>query len=152
MIGLLQRVSQASVSIDGETVATIGRGILVLAAVEQNDGPQQARRLAQRLLSYRMFSDDSGRMNHNVCQIGGDLLIVPQFTLAADTQRGNRPGFSNAAEPDHGQLMFDHMVAVVRESYQRVQTGRFGEDMDVCLVNQGPVTFWLRVPPAESAT
>jgi len=148
MIGLLQRVSHASVSIDGETIATIGQGILVLAAVEQNDGPQQAERLAERLLSYRMFGDDSGRMNHDVRQIDGDLLLVPQFTLAADTQRGNRPGFSNAAEPAHGQLLFNHMVTAVKESYQRVQTGRFGADMDIALVNQGPVTFWLRVPPA----
>ncbi len=147
MIGLLQRVSQASVRIDGEPVATIGQGILVLTAVECNDTPQQAERLAERLLSYRMFADDSGKMNHNVRQIDGDLLLVPQFTLAADTQRGNRPGFSKAAEPAHGALLFDHLVAAARESYQRVQTGRFGADMDVALVNQGPVTFWLRVPP-----
>ncbi len=147
MIGLLQRVSEASVSIEGQTIATIGRGLLVLAAVERGDERQQAERLADRLLSYRVFEDDHGKMNLNLAKIDGDLLIVPQFTLAADTSSGNRPGFSRAAEPAHGLAMFNHLVEALTRQHPRIATGRFGANMDVALTNQGPVTFWLRVRP-----
>jgi len=149
VIGLLQRVAGASVRIDGETVAEIGRGLLVLVAVERGDTAQQAERLAERLLSYRVFGDDRGRMNLDITRIDGDLLLVPQFTLAADTRRGNRPGFSHAADPQQGQLLFEQLVDAARARWQRVSTGRFGANMDVALVNHGPVTFWLQVPPAD---
>jgi len=147
MIGLLQRVSRASVSIGGETVATIGRGLLVLVAVEQGDAPAQAERLAERLLSYRVFEDDRGRMNLDVVKIEGDLLLVPQFTLAANTRKGNRPGFSRAAPPQSSKALFARLVGAVKKRYPRIAAGRFGADMDVTLTNQGPVTFWLQVPP-----
>lgn len=147
MIGLLQRVNHASVTVEGETTGRIGRGLMVLVAVQRGDGPEQARRLAERLLSYRVFEDDSGRMNLDVTQIGGGLLLVPQFTLAADTGKGNRPSFSRAADPQQGQALFDECVAAARARWEKVATGRFGADMDVELLNQGPVTFWLEVPP-----
>jgi len=147
MIGLLQRVSHASVTVGGEVTGQIGQGLLVLIAVQRGDGPEQARRLAERLLSYRVFEDDTGRMNLDVTRIGGGLLLVPQFTLAADTGKGNRPSFSRAAEPAEGQALFDECVAAVRARWDKVATGRFGANMDVELLNQGPVTFWLEVPP-----
>jgi D-tyrosyl-tRNA(Tyr) deacylase len=146
MIGLLQRVSRASVTVDGEVTGEIGPGLLVLIAVERHDGPAQARRLAERLLAYRVFEDDAGRMNLDVTQIGGGLLLVPQFTLAADTGKGNRPSFSRPAEPERGRVLFNECVAAARAGWQNVATGRFGADMDVELVNRGPVTFWLEVP------
>ena len=149
MIGLLQRVSEAAVEIDGNTIAQIGTGLLVLVAVERGDGAAQATRLAERLLNYRVFRDAQGRLNLNVRQAGGNLLLVPQFTLAADTSQGNRPGFSRAADPADGETMFDALVAAVRQSLPQAQTGRFGADMAVRLVNDGPVTFSLRVPPGS---
>ena len=149
MIGLLQRVSHASVMVDGEVTGEIGRGLMVLVAVQRNDAPQQARRLAERLLSYRVFEDDTGRMNLDVTQVDGGLLLVPQFTLAADTGKGNRPSFSRAAEPAAGQGLFEECVAAARARWDKVATGRFGANMDVELLNQGPVTFWLEVPPAQ---
>jgi D-tyrosyl-tRNA(Tyr) deacylase len=149
MIGLLQRVTHASVTVEGETTGQIGRGLMVLVAVQRGDGPEQARRLAERLLSYRVFEDDSGRMNLDLTQIGGGLLLVPQFTLAADTGKGNRPSFSRAADPQQGQALFDECVAAARARWENVATGRFGASMDVELLNQGPVTFWLEVPPAH---
>jgi D-aminoacyl-tRNA deacylase len=148
MIGLLQRVSHADVSVDGETIARIGRGLLVLVGVERGDGPAQARRLAERLLAYRVFPDAEGRMNLDVRDSSGSVLLVPQFTLAADTAKGNRPGFSRAADPGEGQALFDDLVRVAGASGVPVATGRFGADMQVTLTNDGPVTFWLRVPPA----
>lgn len=144
MIGLIQRVSEASVSVGGERIAAIGRGLLVLVAVERADRPADAARLAERLLSYRVFPDDAGRMNLSVRDVGGRLLLVPQFTLAADTSRGNRPGFSQAADPAHGQALFDELVAAVAQSGVTFALGRFGADMQVALINDGPVTFWLR--------
>ncbi|MFQ5634625.1 MAG: D-aminoacyl-tRNA deacylase [Gammaproteobacteria bacterium] len=149
MIGLLQRVSHASVKVDGEIVGAIGRGLLVLVAVQRGDRPEHARRLAERLLSYRVFDDPDGRMNLDVTQIDGGLLLVPQFTLAANTDKGNRPSFSRAAEPGRGRELFDACVAAARSRWQRVETGRFGADMEVELLNRGPVTFRLEVPPAE---
>jgi len=147
MIGLLQRVSEGQVDIGGETVAAIGEGLVVLIGVECGDEAPQADRLAERLLNYRVFSDEQGRMNLNVRQIGGAILLVPQFTLAADTERGNRPGFSRAADPAIGEVLFDQLVAAIRKTGITTATGRFGADMQVRLCNNGPVTFTLRVEP-----
>lgn len=145
MIGLLQRVSHAQVAIDDEVVGRIGPGLLVLVAVQPDDGVAQARRLAERLLSYRVFEDDAGRMNLDVTQMGGGILLVPQFTLAADTGKGNRPSFTRAAAPEQGRALFDECVATIRSRWDDVATGVFGANMDVELLNQGPVTFWLEV-------
>ena len=147
MIGLLQRVSEASVRVDGALVAGIGRGLLVLLGVEAGDAERQADRLLERLLGYRVFPDEAGRMNRSLVDIGGGLLLVPQFTLAADTARGNRPSFSAAAAPEAGAALFDYLVGRARDAHAEVASGRFGADMKVSLVNDGPVTFWLRVPP-----
>ena len=150
MIGLLQRVSEASVRVDGEIVGQIGAGLMVLVAVERGDSPLQAERLAERLVSYRVFEDNAGKMNLDVRQASGGLLLVPQFTLAADTGRGNRPSFSAAADPAIGRELFDLLVREVSQRCPRVATGQFGANMAVSLVNQGPVTFLLRVPPDSS--
>ena len=143
MIGLLQRVSSARVAVAGETIGEIGRGLLVLVGVQRDDTPAQAARLLERLLAYRVFPDDQGRMNLDLRQISGGLLLVPQFTLAADTRRGNRPGFSRAAAPEHGAALFDTLVRLAQDSWQQVSSGQFGADMQVALVNDGPVTFLL---------
>lgn len=145
MIALLQRVSSASVTVSGREIARIGRGILALVGVEPNDGDKEVERTAERMLAYRLFEDDKGRMNRDISQIGGELLLVPQFTLAADTDSGNRPGFSTAAPPELGRRRFEELVESVRRRGQRVATGEFGADMQVALVNDGPVTFILRV-------
>jgi len=147
MIGLLQRVSTASVSVDGAIVGRIERGLLVLLGVQRGDGEREAERLIERLVTYRVFADDAGRMNRSVLDVGGGLLLVPQFTLAADTSQGTRPGFSRAAEPDHGRRLFDHAASIARQRLSTVQTGVFGANMQVALVNDGPVTFWLEVKP-----
>lgn len=149
MIGLIQRVSSASVTVDGQTVGAIGRGILVLAAVEPDDGEGQVARMAERLLGYRIFPDDAGKMNRSTLDIEGGVLLVPQFTLAADTTRGMRPSFTSAAPPELGRRLFDELTQAVRSRIgagcdERIQTGRFGADMKVALVNDGPVTFLLR--------
>ena len=149
MIGLLQRVSSASVAVDGETIAAIGPGLLVLIGVQRGDTVRQAERLAERLLAYRVFPDAAGRMNLDVTQAGGSLLLVPQFTLAANTRKGNRPGFDRAAPPESGRRLFDRLVAEIRTRWPHVATGRFGAEMSVSLVNEGPVTFWLETPPAR---
>ena len=148
MIGLLQRVSEASVEVGGERVAAIGRGLLVLVGVERGDGPAQAERLAERLLAFRVFDDGAGRMNLDVREAGGALLLVPQFTLAADTAKGNRPGFSRAAEPARGEALFAALVEAVRARGGRVETGVFGATMRVALLNEGPATFWLQASAA----
>ena len=145
MIGLLQRVNEARVEIAGETVAAIGRGLLVLIGVQREDGEAQANRLLERLLGYRVFADEQGRMNRSLRDIGGDLLLVPQFTLPADTHSGTRPGFSSAAPPEQGRRLFSFLEQQARAAYAHVQNGRFGADMQVALVNDGPVTFWLEV-------
>ncbi len=146
MISAIQRVARAEVAVDGECVAKIGRGILALVAVERGDGETQAERLAERILSYRIFPDDEDRMNLNLQDIQGELLLVSQFTLAADTRKGARPSFTPAAPPDEGRRLFELFVDKVRKKHAGVQTGRFGANMQVSLVNDGPVTFILRAP------
>ena len=149
MIGLIQRVTEASVSVEGITVGAIGKGLLVLLAVEPGDTTAQADRMVERLAGYRVFDDDAGRMNLSVSDTCGGLLLVPQFTLAADTRRGMRPSFTRAAPPALGQALFDEVVARARARLgDRVATGRFGAHMRVSLVNDGPVTFWIHVSPA----
>lgn len=143
MIGLLQRVTQARVSVDGQVVGEIGPGLLGLIDVQAGDGPANARRLAERLVSYRVFADRDGKMNLCLRDTGGGLLLVPQFTLAADTHKGNRPSFSTAAEPEQARRLFEELVAAARALHPRVATGRFGAEMCVALENHGPVTFWL---------
>jgi D-tyrosyl-tRNA(Tyr) deacylase len=148
MIGLLQRVREASVLVAGETVGAIGIGLLVLVGVERGDSEIQAQRLLERLLGYRIFADAQGRMNLSVRDIGGGLLLVPQFTLAADTRKGARPSFTSAAVPEVGERLFDYLVAQARLLHGVVAIGRFGAPMQVSLINDGPVTFWLQVQPA----
>jgi len=148
MISLLQRVSEASVVVDGSTTGAIGPGILALIGVQRFDSEKQADRLLQRILSYRIFPDGQGKMNLDLVQAGGALLLVPQFTLAADTNSGNRPSFTPAAPPHEGERLFDYLVRQAHTALGDVQTGVFGADMQVRLVNEGPVTFWLQVPPA----
>lgn len=147
MIGLLQRVRSASVSVAGETVGAIGPGLLVLVGVERGDGEREADRLLERLLGYRVFPDAEGKMNLSVAEVAGGLLLVPQFTLPADTRKGMRPSFTPAAAPEEGRRLFEYLAGRARSRHPVVATGRFGEDMDVALVNRGPVTLWLRVDP-----
>ena len=153
VIGLLQRVSRAQVTVQGEVIARIGRGLLVLVGVEKGDDAHAAQKLAHRLLNYRVFADAHGRMNLSLLDVGGQMLLVPQFTLAADTRKGMRPGFSAAATPAAGREGFDALCAAMRRQGAEsgvalaegwLQTGRFGADMAVELVNDGPVTFYLR--------
>ena len=147
MIGLLQRVSEASVTVAGEQIAGIGTGLLVLVGMQPGDGEREADRLLERLLGYRVFPDSEGRMNLGLRDTGGGLLLVPQFTLAADTRSGMRPGFSTAADPGTGERLFAYLAAAAARRHAVVATGRFGVDMQVALVNNGPVTFWLEVRP-----
>jgi D-aminoacyl-tRNA deacylase len=144
MIALLQRVTSASVMVDDETVGAIDAGLLVLVGVEPGDGEPQAQRMCERLLGYRVFGDATGRMNLSLTDTGGGLLLVPQFTLAADTRSGLRPSFTTAATPEDGKRWFDRLVELARATHPGVATGRFGAHMQVRLVNDGPVTFWLR--------
>ena len=151
MLGLLQRVSQASVRVDGSVVGQIGPGLLVLLAVEPGDGPAEAERMLERLVGYRVFPDRAGRMNLSLQDTEGGLLLVPQFTLAADTRKGMRPSFTTAASPGQGRELFDYTVQSARRLLgERLATGRFGSEMQVDLRNEGPVTFLLRVPPAST--
>lgn len=143
MIALLQRVSEAKVVVDGSTIGAVGRGLLVLVAVHREDTPREVTRLAERILGYRVFPDDEGRMNRSLVDIAGELLLVPQFTLAADTRKGTRASFTRAAAPEVGSDYFDRLVARCREQLATVETGEFGANMQVHLVNDGPVTFWL---------
>lgn len=147
MIALIQRVTEASVSIGGERIATIGPGLVAFVAVEQGDGEAESGRMAERLLRFRLFADEDGRMNLNLGQAGGELLLVSQFTLAADTDSGHRPSFSASAPAAQARRVFDDLAGRIRDLGQSVSTGRFGADMQVALVNDGPVTFFLRVPP-----
>lgn len=144
VIALLQRVSEASVRVDDETVGAIDAGLMVLVAVEPGDGEPQAKRMCERLLGYRVFPDAEDRMNLSLADTGGGLLLVPQFTLAADTRKGMRPSFTTAAAPAEGRRWFERLVELVRAAHPRVATGRFGAHMQVQLVNDGPVTFILR--------
>lgn len=143
MIGLIQRVAEAEVSVAGERIARIGRGLLVLVAVQRDDGPAEAGRLAERIHGYRVFPDVDGRMNRSLADIGGGLLLVPQFTLAADTRKGTRASFTRVAPPEIGAEGFARLVEACRARIPDACTGRFGADMQVILVNDGPVTFWL---------
>ncbi|WP_329742038.1 D-aminoacyl-tRNA deacylase [Dyella sp. A6] len=143
MIALIQRVSNAHVDVDGQTVGAIGAGLLALVAVQPDDSEAQARRLLERVLGYRVFADADGKMNRSLADTGGGLLLVSQFTLAADTRSGRRPSFTTAAPPEHGRRCFEHLVELARAAHPGVETGRFGAHMQVHLVNDGPVTFWL---------
>jgi len=146
MIALIQRVTQARVDVDGETVGAIGAGLLALVAVEPGDDEARMERMAERLLGYRVFSDADDKMNLSLAGTGGGLLLVSQFTLAADTRKGMRPGFSTAASPEHGRRGFERLLAICRERHSSVglvETGRFGAHMVISLVNDGPVTFRL---------
>ncbi|XAH24427.1 D-aminoacyl-tRNA deacylase [Xylophilus sp. GW821-FHT01B05] len=147
MIALLQRVSEARVRIAGETVGEIGAGLLVLLCAERGDTESEADRLLAKLLKLRIFGDDAGKMNRSVQDVAGGLLVVSQFTLAADTSSGTRPGFSNAAAPADGQRLYDYFVQRAQAAHAPVQTGRFGADMQVQLTNDGPVTIPLTVRP-----
>lgn len=144
MIGLIQCVSEASARVDGQIVGQVARGLLVLVGVEQHDSHASAQRLLERILTYRVFPDEQGKMNLSLADIDGGLLLVPQFTLAADTRKGTRPSFSFAAAPDHGKAMFEYFVKFAKEKHPTVETGAFGADMKVGLINDGPVTFWLQ--------
>ncbi|MCB1759602.1 MAG: D-tyrosyl-tRNA(Tyr) deacylase [Gammaproteobacteria bacterium] len=145
MIALLQRVSEARVDVAGESIASIGRGLLVLVGVERADDRAKAERLLERLLGYRVFADHCGRMNLSLTQIDGGLLLVPQFTLVADTAKGMRPGFSAAAPPQQGEALFDYLCDLAANRHGKLGRGVFGADMQVSLCNDGPVTFRLRV-------
>ncbi len=145
MIALIQRVTRASVTVDQETTGEIGAGLLVLLGVEKEDNQQKADRLCERVLGYRIFSDEQGKMNLNVRQAGGRVLVVSQFTLAADTERGMRPGFSRGAAPQQAEALYDYFVERCRSQGVEAATGRFAADMQVALGNDGPGSFWLQV-------
>jgi D-tyrosyl-tRNA(Tyr) deacylase len=148
MIGLLQRVTRARVEVAAESVGAIGKGLMVLVCSERGDEEGHADRLLERLLNYRVFSDTEGKMNLSLRDVQGGLLLVPQFTLAADTTKGNRPSFTPAAPPAAGARLFDYLLARAHQLHAPVESGRFGADMQVTLTNDGPVTIWLRVDPA----
>ena len=150
MIALLQRVLEARVVVDGETMGAIGAGLMVLLCAERNDSEREADALLSKLLSYRVFADNAGKMNRSVADTGGGLLLVPQFTLAADTQSGTRPSFTPAAPPEEGRRLFDYFVLKARARHADVATGQFGAHMQVSLTNDGPVTFWLQVKPQST--
>ena len=144
MIGLLQRVKSASVTVDGEVIGSAGQGRLVLVCAEKGDTEEQSEKLAKKVLAYRIFEDENGKMNKSLTDIGGDILIVSQFTLAAETSKGLRPSFTPAADPETGKKLYEHFVSKVKESGLRTETGEFGAYMQVALVNDGPVTIWLK--------
>ena len=147
MIALLQRVTTARVTVDGAVVGAIDAGLMVLVCAERGDSEREADALLAKLLSYRVFADAAGKMNRSVADVAGGLLLVPQFTLAADTRSGTRPSFSPAAAPEDGRRLFDHVVRQARARHAKVEVGQFGADMQVSLTNDGPVTFWLQVTP-----
>lgn len=150
MIALIQRVSQASVVVDGVTIGAIDAGLMVLLCAERGDSEKQADALLKKLLAYRIFSDENGKMNRSVTDTAGGLLLVPQFTLAADTNSGTRPSFTPAAAPELGRQLFDYFVRNAKAKHGQVETGQFGADMQVSLTNDGPVTFWLQIKPPAS--
>lgn len=147
MIALLQRVSGASVAVEGQLIGAIEAGLMVLVCAEKGDGEREADLLLAKLLGYRVFADHAGKMNLSVADVAGGLLLVPQFTLAADTKSGTRPSLTPAAAPADGLRLFDHFVRQARARHDKVETGKFGADMKVSLTNDGPVTFWLQVTP-----
>ena len=151
MIALIQRVTRAEVTVDSQTVGAISRGILALVGVRRGDTTASADRLLERVLTYRIFSDEQGKMNLSLRDIQGELLLVSQFTLAADTQKGNRAGFSTAAAPEDARRLFDYFLDRARAVHGTVASGVFGANMQVSLVNDGPVTFWLETPAASVA-
>ena len=144
MIGLLQRVQSASVTVDGQVVGSAGKGLLVLVCAEKGDTVEQCEKLAKKVLAYRIFEDENGKMNKSLSDIHGDILVVSQFTLAADTAKGLRPSFTPAADPETGKKLYEYFVEKVKESDLRTETGEFGAYMQVALVNDGPVTIWLK--------
>ncbi|WP_422388845.1 D-aminoacyl-tRNA deacylase [Keguizhuia sedimenti] len=150
MIALLQRVSQASVTVDGKLIGAIEQGLLVLLCAERGDTKKEADQLIAKLLSYRVFADEAGKMNRSVSDIAGGLLLVPQFTLAADTRSGTRPSFTPAAPPELGKSLFEYAQTKARSLHAKVESGEFGAHMQVALVNDGPVTFWLQSKPIEA--
>ena len=149
MIALLQRVSEASVRVDGELIGRIDQGLLIFLCAERNDTEKEADALLAKLLAYRVFYDADGKMNLNVAQVNGGVLLVPQFTLTADTRSGTRPSFTPAAPPALARQLFDYVVDRARTMHSVVETGQFGTDMKVALINDGPVTFWLHLPPTH---
>lgn len=151
MIGLLQRVRSAHVSINNNIIASIETGLLVLIGVEKGDTQQQADRLLDKLLGYRVFPDKVGKMNLSLSEVNGGLLLVPQFTLPADTKKGMRPSFSSAATPDLGEKLFEYLLLSAKQKHANVDSGHFGTDMQVSLTNDGPVTFWLQISPDEKS-
>ena len=151
MIALIQRVTEARVEVDGRVVGAVGRGILALVGVERGDSEAQAERLVEKVLGYRIFPDQAGKMNLSLLNIRGELLAVPQFTLAADTKTGTRAGFSTAASPDEGMRLFNLFVGISKKQIQETKTGQFGADMKISLVNDGPVTFWLQSSPSKQS-
>lgn len=149
MIALIQRVRKAHVEVDDEVIGTIGRGMLALVGVERHDTDAQAERILKRILGYRIFPDETGRMSRSLTEIEGELLLVPQFTLVADTRKGMRASFSSAASPAVGERLFKKLLELAAQSHLTVKAGRFCTDMQVHLVNDGPVTFWLQSPPLQ---
>jgi D-tyrosyl-tRNA(Tyr) deacylase len=149
MISIIQRVNSAKVTVNNKDIAKIDTGIMALVAVEKEDTQKDAERLLERILNYRIFADDNDRMNLSLRDIKGGLLLVPQFTLAADTQKGNRPSFISAAPPEKGRQLFEYLQQHAATAYPNVQFGQFGADMQVSLINNGPVTFTLRTPVAH---
>ncbi len=149
MIALLQRVHHANVTVSGKLIASIEEGLLVFIGIEKNDTVEQATHLLKRLLAYRIFSDENDKMNLSVKDIDGGLLLVPQFTLAANTNKGLRPSFTSAASPDDGKILFEYLCNNAKQLHHTVSTGLFGADMQVSLTNNGPVTFWLQSPPEK---
>lgn len=151
MIGLLQRVNHAEVHVDGARIAAIKAGLAVLVGIERGDAFTQAQRLVERLLAYRVFPDGQGRMNRSLVESGGELLLIPQFTLPADTRKGTRPSFSNAAAPEQGERLYNELCELARRLYPKTCSGRFGAHMQLTLTNDGPVTFWLQAKPTTRA-
>lgn len=144
MIGLLQRVKNASVTVNDQVIGTVGKGLLVLVCAEKGDSEEQCEKLAKKVLAYRIFEDENGKMNKSVSDIGGEILIVSQFTLAADTAKGLRPSFTPAADPETGKRLYEHFIEKIKESGLKTETGQFGANMQVALINDGPVTIWLK--------
>lgn len=144
MIGLLQRVKNASVTVNDQVIGAVEKGLLILVCAEKGDSEEQCEKLAKKVLAYRIFEDENGKMNKSVSDIGGEILIVSQFTLAADTAKGLRPSFKPAADPETGKRLYEHFIEKVGESGLKTQTGQFGANMQVALINDGPVTIWLK--------
>ena len=144
MIGLLQRVKNASVTVNEQVIGAVGKGLLVLVCAEKGDSEEQCEKLAKKVLAYRIFEDENGKMNKSVSDIGGEILIVSQFTLAADTAKGLRPSFTPAADPETGKRLYEHFIEKIKESGLKTETGQFGANMRVALINDGPVTIWLK--------